>query len=235
MDKIEYLAYRAEDEKEDFEFYINNLEIDDRRKIIRSFWTANEIWFLQEVFINKNFTNAKQNCYHCALIDEYIITHFPYDKMDYGIDRLTYALISDKEDLIIRLANLYLLKNKQYRNENPALYMMIAAIKKEEERMENALSLLEEKTDSLFFDGLLNHDENKINKALQMIIENHINREEDGNLISEFIVHPALGYAKLATINGLEVRIDTPFIPNELMPFYPLETDEITYAFLKDN
>ena len=49
----------------------------------------------------------------------------------------------------------------------------------------------------------------------------------------EFISYEASVLAKLAWINGIEVDIDHPLLPNELLPIQPNDNYEIEYEFLK--
>lgn len=245
MNKIEYLNYRAEDEREDFEFYIDHMDADDRRKIIRSFWTANEIWFLEEIFVKNNFTQAKRNCYHCALLDKYIITHFDFDPMDYGMDRLTYILLSDNRELIQECVNLYPY-NEQVLNENVLLYAMLSAIRKDEEGLRKSIDFMNTQietdanyhwmlTDKNYFEGLLNRDKKPVEKAINQLTTDHDLHKENGDLIGEFISHPALGYAKLAWYLGIEIDINSSLVPKELLPIQPLDNYDIPYAFLKED
>lgn len=44
---------------------------------------------------------------------------------------------------------------------------------------------------------------------------------------------PALGYAKLAWILGMEVEIKSKLIPKALLPVLPLEKYEVPYDFLE--
>ena len=62
----------------------------------------------------------------------------------------------------------------------------------------------------------------------------HNIRNKHNILLNEFISHPALGYAKLAWLKGIEVEIDNPLVPKELLPFKPLENYLNEYAFLDE-
>lgn len=53
-------------------------------------------------------------------------------------------------------------------------------------------------------------------------------------IAAEYISTPALGYTKLAWLKGMEIEIDHPLIPKELLPCRPLEKYEDTYDFLKE-
>jgi len=51
-------------------------------------------------------------------------------------------------------------------------------------------------------------------------------------LLKKYISMPALCYAKLAWICGVEVEIKSKLIPKELLPVQPNERYEIPYDFL---
>ena len=53
-------------------------------------------------------------------------------------------------------------------------------------------------------------------------------------IAQEYISIPALGYAKLAWLKGMEIEIDHPLIPKELLPYRPLENYVDSYGFLKE-
>ena len=46
---------------------------------------------------------------------------------------------------------------------------------------------------------------------------------------------PALGYAKLAWLSGIEVDIDSPLVPKELLPLQSNEKYDDSYDFLKSD
>ena len=62
----------------------------------------------------------------------------------------------------------------------------------------------------------------------------HKQRNKYMELINEFISHPAIGYAKLAWLKGIEVELDSPLVPNPLLPVNPNESYTEEYEFLKE-
>ncbi len=53
-------------------------------------------------------------------------------------------------------------------------------------------------------------------------------------LLNKYISMPALGYAKLAWYLGVEVEVNSPLIPKDLLPIKPLDNYEIPYDFLEE-
>ena len=58
-------------------------------------------------------------------------------------------------------------------------------------------------------------------------------KRNDDPLLKKYISMPALGYAKLAWILGMEVEIKSKLIPKALLPVQPLEKYEVPYDFLE--
>lgn len=62
----------------------------------------------------------------------------------------------------------------------------------------------------------------------------HKLRNKHNLLLNEFISHPALGYAKLAWLKGIEVEVESSLVPKELLPVQPLGRYINEYAFLDE-
>lgn len=69
--------------------------------------------------------------------------------------------------------------------------------------------------------------------ALNQLLKDHKKRNKYMGISQQFISIPALGYAKLAWLKGIEVEIDHPLIPKELLPYKPLEHYDDKYDFLR--
>jgi hypothetical protein len=244
MESKERLSIRAKEEREALEFYISNLNEENRERISSGFWYSNEIWLLDELFNNNNIHKAKQHCYVCGLLDEYAIKKFDSRILDYGIDHISYALLSDNLDLIQRYANLShscYMELVESGHSTP-MYAIQCIIKEDWQQLKWALEIMDKKTlvrkktllpDREFYEGMMNKDISKIEIALAQLIKDHKKRNKYKELINEFISHPALGYAKLAWLKGIEVEVNSPLVPKELLPFKPLDNYEIPYDFLK--
>lgn len=85
-----------------------------------------------------------------------------------------------------------------------------------------------------FFKALLNRDKSKCETILKEMVSPKIHQKRnDDPLLKKYISMPALGYAKLAWILGVEVEVKSKLIPKALLPVQPLEKYEIPYDFLK--
>ncbi|MDO5666050.1 MAG: Imm49 family immunity protein [Bacteroidia bacterium] len=85
-----------------------------------------------------------------------------------------------------------------------------------------------------FFQALYEKNQSQCETILKEMVTSKIHQKRnDDPLLKKYISMPALGYAKLAWILGVEVEIKSKLIPSELLPVKPLEKYEIPYDFLK--
>jgi len=90
------------------------------------------------------------------------------------------------------------------------------------------------KLDFEFYKALYEKNKGKCEEILEQFVSPKIHkRRNDDPLLSKYVSQPALGYAKLAWINGVEVDTNSPLIPKELLPIQPNDNYEIPYNFLK--
>ena len=196
--------------------------IRDRNKVIeavKSGWKSTGFWYEEErkaiydLFINHDLKKSKQHFFLCGIIDEFEINKLNQPILDYGLNHLSYALLSDCQELITRYADFsHSYYEKSIKCGLAAPTYIIQCIIKDDW-------------------GNFN-DENALTELLTPKMHNI--RNKHNILLNEFISHPALGYAKLAWLKGIEVEIDNPLVPKELLPFKPLENYLNEYAFLDE-
>lgn len=98
----------------------------------------------------------------------------------------------------------------------------------------NAVHLESEKYELDFFKALYAKDRSKCEEALSALVSPKIHRaRNDDTLLKKYISMPALGYAKLAWICGVEVSVKSKLIPAELLPIMPNPSYETPYEFLR--
>lgn len=91
------------------------------------------------------------------------------------------------------------------------------------------------KIDYEFYKALLSKDKSKCEELLEQLVSPKIHKKRNDNaILSKYVSQPALGYAKLAWRQGVEVEVDSPLIPKGLLPIEPLNDYQIPYDFLKD-
>lgn len=69
-------------------------------------------------------------------------------------------------------------------------------------------------------------------EAVNEMISQH-DRTNDFPLLNDLISCPALGYAKLAWLQGMEIDFNHPLIPQAMLPYQPLEVYDDKHEYLK--
>jgi hypothetical protein len=245
MDRFEHLKAALENVKND-----ETIILDRIKNYIQ---VASNLTFLQnylllsalaESFLKNNYANAKQYFYNYGLVDEYAITKFDARILDAGIGPLSYTLLSDNINLRQRYANL---SHSSYnymveKGYSTPIYVLQRIIADDWENVKRGIAIMDEKTlkrnkplkpDRDFYEAILNKNAEGATKAIYQLLKDHKKRNKYYPLINEFISIPALGYTKLAWLKGMELDIDHPLVPKELLPFKPLDKYEVAYDFLK--
>jgi hypothetical protein len=99
--------------------------------------------------------------------------------------------------------------------ENLNIFKNITLKKKMNERMFMDLE---------FYENLLKKDSNLIQSSIEQFLtkkEHKYRNQQD--VFPELISYPAVGYLKIAQINGFNIKIDNELIPNELINSKPLD------------
>lgn len=219
------------------------------------------IRFLEEEFavksiLERNYEIAKNHYFTCGLIDELRINKYNDRLLSFGLPYISYPILSDNEELINRYSRLRynawgkmkgmddnVLLGKSDIWCNTVQYFMV----NDKQGIERNLNILEtitikklksnEKTiliDYNIYKALYENNKNKVEELLEELVSPKIHKKRNyNNVLSEFIALPALGYAKLAWRQGLEVKVNSPLIPYDFLPVKPLVKYEITYDFLK--
>jgi len=219
-------------------------------------WAKNEVFGIYFLSI-KNLDKSKGYLSICGLLDVYQINNFNSRLLDYGLNHITYALLSENEELIQEYGKL-----RYQRGENAELSMdeMVAEgempiwcntvqyfMVNDIAGVERNLNIIENKTlknlpkkeeglkdDYEFYKALHYKNKPKLEEILEKLVSPKVHKKRNTNpVLSQYISHPALGYAKLAWRHGIEVEVDSPLIPKEILPIRPLNKYEVPYDFLK--
>jgi hypothetical protein len=224
--------------------------------VASNLWYENEKIGVYELVYNKNTSRSKIRFFLCGWLDEYSILSSNSRLLDYGLNHISYALLSDNESVIQRYANL-----RYQRGANAELSMdeMIAGgespvwcntvqmfMSNNSEGVARNLDILERLTipklsnkekelrlDFAFYKALYAGNKGEMENILTELVSPkvHKKRNEDA-VLNQYISHPASGYVKLAWRYGFEVEINSSLIPRLLLPVRPLETYEVPYGFL---
>lgn len=207
-------------------------------------WYYNERFALGAFFLEHNVQKAKEHFYVCGRIDEYLITKYNERTLDYGVSHFAYAILSDNTGLINRYATFSHPWYAHTIKSGSLTHAMQNIVKEDWESLKSDISIYERITatqkgrinvpDLMFFKGVLNRDEQMVLEAITLLLKDHKKRNRHMGIAQDYISMPALGYAKLAWLKGMEIEIDHPLIPKKLLPYRPLERYEDKYEFLKE-
>ncbi|MFZ6011684.1 MAG: Imm49 family immunity protein [Bacteroidota bacterium] len=218
----------------------------------------NEHLFLAiyELIKNSNVHKAKLNFYICGRLDEHRIKKFNNRLLDYGIPNICGAVLSDSAELCSSYANLsYRGDGKHYSDMSTmvgqgeiAIYChtIQLIIKDDWNNVARNLEIMETvtlpktkhpvmKLDFEFYKAIYEKNLKRAEEIISELVTPKVHKQRnDSPLLSKYISQPALGYAKLAWMKGLEVRTNSDLIPAALLPIKPLQNYSHNYTFLKE-
>ena len=85
------------------------------------------------------------------------------------------------------------------------------------------------------FEGFLNNDKKRLELSLNKLEESKMKTPRiKSDIFEKYISPQTITIGKLAWMHGMEVEIDSKYVPKELLPFKPLEEYTIPYKFLRD-
>ena len=227
-------------------------------KFSLNFYNLHKLLAIQEITKGR-FEQAKQNFIICGLIDELRVNNFNDRLLDYGLDNISYVILSDNEILIQRYAKLLY---KQSTNAELSMQTMVLNgglpiwcntcqmfMAKNTTAIERNLNIIEtitlknlsHKEDSLrddykFYIALYEKNKGKMEEILEKLTSPKIHKKRNTNpIINKYISTPASAYAKLAWRSGIELQVKSDLIPKALLPLLPSADFEIPYNFLKRN
>lgn len=227
-------------------------------KFSLNFYNLHKLLAVQEI-TKGQFEKAKQNFIVCGLIDELRINNFNDRLLDYGLDNISYVILSDNELLVQRYSKLLY---KQSSNAEVSMQNMVlngglpiwcntcqmflsndtAAIERNLNIIETItlkkLSYKEEylRDDYEFYVALYDENRVKMEEILEKLISPKIHKKRNTNPISNKCISlPATAYAKLAWRKGIELQVNSNLIPKKLLSLLPSVEFEIPYNFLRDH
>jgi hypothetical protein len=251
MENIEsYLKLGFSEAKEDEKKFIQQLENPEyiKKYVAGSLLGVNERLSWYYLFVEKDVVKAKQCFYLYGKVNLYkrqFEDDFNHEAPMGMKSSIIYTLLSDSKNLIEGLANTPYTKEPYYLKSG-ALSIVIQHILKKEDQ--NALDLLDvfyakhkkydfKESDGNILKAIIKNDRAKIEEILHFLLlpKNHKKRNGIYPLRRDLLSFPALGFAKLAWLRGIEVDIDHPLLPKELLPINRNQEYFDTYDFLKEN
>jgi hypothetical protein len=191
-------------------------------------------------FIDDDLIGLKQNFYvYCKLLMAAEQEAEPCGDAFAGYGAFLYGLLSDSPEIYDWLAHAEL-KDRGYlkgphfhwhqfqlvlRRDDDALRETIALVAQKGGKHDKALS----QAGQDFFSLLLKQDK----EGLQALIENQAKIKSANELEGRFLAGFAAVHAKLCWYRGIEVQIQNPLVPMELLPIEPLDFYDVEYDFLR--
>lgn len=232
-----------------FRGYILNGELNVR--VVSSHIFELNILALHAWYIEGDKNKAKNYWYIAGLCAVYGAEEF--DKI-YGFNEFGNILMSDRLDLV-RLMSNDIEKKMEVNNDSAHSYAanalidvsivgmryyyysnriedMLRYISRGHENMKNRA-----KQDYIFFEGVLENDKQKCESAITELLTPKVHRHRNQHFVvqNNFMSYPAAEFVKLSWYLGMNVEVDHPMIPMELMPIERIEYDlPEGYEFLKE-
>jgi hypothetical protein len=195
---------------------------------------------IKSFFIDKNLCGLKQNFFVAGML---LIASEkeaePGGDVFATYASFLYGLLSDSPEIYDWLAQAELKTREEVktphflfhqfqlvlRRDDDALRETIAVVAKKGRKHDKALS----QAGQDFFSLLLKQDK----EGLQAMIENQSKIKSAQELEGQFLAGFAVVHAKLCWYRGIEVQIQNPLVPMELMPIQPLDAYDVEYDFLR--
>lgn len=234
------LAIRENSTKERVERYLAEYHNLKRGFVLRTIAPLLELRGLKSYFIDYDLRGLKQNFYvYCKLLMAAEQGAEPCGDAFASYGSFLYGLLSDSPEIFEWLTHAEL-KDKDdvktphfhwhqfqlvLRREDDALRETIALVAKKGRKHDKALA----QAGQDFFSLLLKQDK----EGLQALIENQAKIKSVHELEGQFLAGFAVVHAKLCWYRGIEVQIQNPLVPIELLPVEPLDSYDVEYDFLR--
>jgi len=207
-------------------------------------WGVNESKSWYYLFVEKDVVKAKQCFYLYGKVTEYLCKTTDVSMILGMTQDNSYTLLSDSHSLIdtlpewryagydfdIKKGSLkYIIQNVVVGNDSKALELLDLFHNK------HCKMTFKDENESILRE-IIKGDKQKIEELLSFLLlpKNHKKTNGIYPLRRDLLSFPALGFAKLAWLRGIEVDIDHPLLPKELLPIYPNQEYFDTYDFLKE-
>jgi len=243
---------KLEIEFERSEIYLKKFESKDYifKNSLREIQQAYQTIAWHSWFIDKNIEKTKYAFFNSAMT--LINANQLFDDRTYGLlskPRITLSEIalSDSAQVIEELSNLDFLcpdnsgKMELFTNliKNGEIQIYTALIIKamlgDKSGLEELLNIIQNNprakkrnewfVDEIpFFEGILKNDKDKIHNTICNLssLKKHKLTNSHNGFYEELISFPAIGYAKIAWLNNIEIEFENPLLINELLPINPI-------------
>jgi hypothetical protein len=194
------------------------------------------------LFVKEDLVKAKQCFYLYGKVTEYLCKTTDVSMILGMTQDNTYTLLSDSKSLIntlpewryagydfdIKKGSLkYIIQNVVVGNDSKALELLDLFHNKHRK-------MIFKDENEAIIRAIIRGDKLKIEELLHFLLLPRNHKKTNGiyPLRRDLLSFPALGYAKLAWLRGIEIEIDHPLIPKDLLPIQPNKEYTNSYDFL---
>jgi hypothetical protein len=194
-------------------FYINSIEMTHSHLAICA------------IYLDHDFVLARQHFSYCAIAKEYSDKKYGHTIFS-TMHNCSYAVLSDNSRAIGHFNELVSKKTQTLADGFGRGVQ--AVLKKDATGIRDAIEILTKTTKKkgwegqfagtvVVLTGLLQNDKAMVEKGLEALLAAHKNQTQPV-VLRDFFNIEATTLAKLAWMQGLEVNIDSPLLPKELLP-----------------
>ena len=195
---------------------------------------------LKSFFIDNDSKGLKQNFYVvCKLLMASQKEAEPGGDAFAGYESFLYGLLSDSPEIYDWLTHADLKTKDDVKTPHFRWHQFQLVLRRDDEALRETIALVAKKgrkhdkalaqAGQDFFSLLLKNDK----EGLQALIEDQAKIKSVNELEGQFLAGFAVVHAKLCWYRGIEVQIQNPLVPMQLMPIEPLDTYDVEYDFLR--
>ncbi|MFI7867533.1 Imm49 family immunity protein [Ectopseudomonas khazarica] len=220
--------------------YVRDYHKLKRGSALRHMTSLSEDRGLKCYFIDNDLRRMKQNFYvYCKLLMAAQQEVESSGDAFAGYEPFLYGLLSDSPEIYNWLAHAELKHKDQLKTPHFTFYQFQLALRRDDEALRETIALVARNGGNRnkalaqagqdFFSLLLKQDK----EGLQALIENQAKIKSVHELEGQFLAGFAMIHAKLCWCRGIEVQIENPLIPMDLLPIEPLDFYDVEYDFLR--
>jgi hypothetical protein len=212
------------------------------------FDNINSVLSLGCYFFSSGLSSMKKRFSYTGQMAEYLNNHYEVPWLPYRFSNFSYTLCSDHKELIARFGTLKIPDSVKAigQTENCVMLAMMDLIREDWTGVAHYISVLERLAQKpkpsaytpihiATLKAFIDQDADALQKALIRFEDKKLKaHRKKVNMHEKYVSIVPLGYAKLAWLRGMEIQLDSEYIPKDWLPYQPLEEYTIPYWFLRD-
>lgn len=218
------------------------------KNITKGFLTDQKHYALESYFVNNDLEQTKQHLNHCGLFFHFLLANrYENDDLWLPENNISFGFLSDNQKLIQATMQEIDALDKRDSKMNRVAFAMKNVYLNNLELLAEDVQLIDEVRADVWkentdyhlsvFQGFLENDVRKIEAGINALSSDayHKMYVQNWDTIRQFIMLPAIGYAKLAYLKGYELNIESKYIPKDWLPIQPIQEYTIPYDYVKEH